>query len=82
MGFPGGSVVKNAPANAGDMGSIPGLGRSPEEGMLSSLVSFLRVTCSFFCFSQALPSPSTTGLPYGQCFPSALDGNVEGKTFF
>ena len=32
MGFPGGSVVKKAPANAGDMGSIPGLGRSPEEG--------------------------------------------------
>ena len=32
MGFPGGSVVKNPPANAGDMGSIPGLGISPEEG--------------------------------------------------
>jgi len=31
-GFPGGSVVKNPPANAGDVGSIPGLGRSPEEG--------------------------------------------------
>ena len=29
MGFPGGSVVKNPPANAGDVGSIPGLGRSP-----------------------------------------------------
>ena len=27
-GFPGGSVVKNLPANAGDVGSIPGLGRS------------------------------------------------------
>ena len=27
-GFPGGSVVKNLPAIAGDMGSIPGLGRS------------------------------------------------------
>ena len=27
-GFPGGSVVKNPPANAGDMGSIPGWGRS------------------------------------------------------
>ena len=27
-GFPGGAVVKNLPANAGDMGSIPGLGRS------------------------------------------------------
>ena len=31
-GFPGGSVVKNLPVNAGDMGLIPGLGRSPEEG--------------------------------------------------
>ena len=28
MGFPGGSVVKNPPANAGNMGLIPGLGRS------------------------------------------------------
>ena len=31
-GFPGGSVVKNMPANARDMGLIPGLGRSPREG--------------------------------------------------
>ena len=30
--FPGGSVVKNHSANAGDAGSIPGLGRSPGEG--------------------------------------------------
>ena len=28
-GFPGGSVVKNPLANAGDSGLIPGLGRSP-----------------------------------------------------
>ena len=28
-GFPGGSVVKNSPANAGDVGSIPGSGQSP-----------------------------------------------------
>ena len=27
-GFPGGAVVKNPPANAGDMGLSPGLGRS------------------------------------------------------
>ena len=27
-GFPGGLVVKNLPCNAGDTGSIPGLGRS------------------------------------------------------
>ena len=32
MGFPGGSVVKNPPAIAGDQGSIPGSGRSPGEG--------------------------------------------------
>ena len=34
-GFPGGSVVKNPPVNAGDVrdvGSIPGSGRSPREG--------------------------------------------------
>ena len=29
---PGGSVVKNLPANAGDPGSIPGFERSPREG--------------------------------------------------
>ena len=33
QGFPGGSAVKNLPANAGDVGSIPGSGRSPEKEM-------------------------------------------------
>ena len=32
MGFPGGSVVKNPPVNAGQLGSIPGSGRSPRGG--------------------------------------------------
>ena len=32
VGVLGGSVVKNLPANAGDVGSIPGSGRSPGEG--------------------------------------------------
>ena len=35
MGFPGGPVVKNPPANADDTrdtGSIPGLGKSPGVG--------------------------------------------------
>ena len=31
-GLPGGSMVKNLSTNAGDMGSIPGFGRSPGEG--------------------------------------------------
>ena len=32
LGFPGGSVAKNLPANAGDTGLIPGSGISPREG--------------------------------------------------
>ena len=30
--FPGGSVVKNPPANSGDTGAVSGLGRSPGGG--------------------------------------------------
>jgi len=39
-GFPGGTVVKNPPANAGDardVDSIHGLGRSPGEGNGNSI---------------------------------------------
>ena len=32
LGFPGGSVGKESACNAGDLGSIPGLRRSPGEG--------------------------------------------------
>ena len=32
MGFPDGSDGKKSACNAGDLGSIPGLGRSPGEG--------------------------------------------------
>ena len=40
LGFPGGSVIKNLPANAGDIrdsGSIRGLGRSPGGGNVNPL---------------------------------------------
>ena len=37
VGFPGGSVVKNLLANAGDSGSSPGSGRSPGGGNGNSL---------------------------------------------
>ena len=47
-GFPGGTVVKNPPANAVDArddGSIHGLGRSPGEGNGNSIqYSFLKKT--------------------------------------
>ena len=32
MGFPGGSKVKTSACNAGDLGLIPGLAKSPGEG--------------------------------------------------
>ena len=32
MGLTGGSVVKNLPANVGDLGSTPGLGGTPGKG--------------------------------------------------
>ena len=37
QGFPGGSDSKESALNAGDLGSIPGLGRSPGEGNSYSL---------------------------------------------
>ena len=37
LGFPGGSDSKESDYNAGDLGSIPGLGRSPGEGNGSPL---------------------------------------------
>ena len=46
-GFPGGSVVKASASNAGDLGLIPRLGRSPGEGngiplQYSCLLPFLK----------------------------------------
>ena len=35
--FPGGSAGKESACNAGDLGSVPGLGRSPGEGNGSPL---------------------------------------------
>ena len=40
MGFPCGSAGKESTCNAGDLGSIPGLGRSPGEGEGYPLQSF------------------------------------------
>ena len=37
LGFSGGSVIKNPSANAGDAGSIPGLGRSLGAGNCNPL---------------------------------------------
>ena len=45
LGFPGGSAVKNLPANAEDESLIPGLGRSPGGGHGNSLqYTFWKIT--------------------------------------
>ena len=41
MGFPGGAMVKNLPANAGDAGSIPDLERSPGVRTVATYFSVL-----------------------------------------
>ena len=46
MGFPGGSVVKNLPANAGDTGSIPGSRKIPGEGNGNPL--------QYFCLENSM----------------------------
>ena len=60
MGFPGGSGVKNLPANAGDedASSIPGSGRSPGEGNGNP------VKCSWNI--GKLENPMETGKSHGQ----------------
>ena len=45
-GFPGGSVVKNLPANAGDTGSVPGPGRSHMQQSNSAQAPWLLGLCS------------------------------------
>ena len=43
VGFPGGSEVKASACNAGDLGSIPGLGRSPGEMATHSSILAWRI---------------------------------------
>ena len=54
MGFLGGSVIKNPPANAGDAGSTPGSGRSPGEGNGNPL--------QYCCLGNPMDREETSGL--------------------
>ena len=58
-GFPGGTVVKNLPANAEDTGSSPRLGRSHMPWSNKACVPQLLNMCSRACKSQLL-SPHAT----------------------
>ena len=54
MDFPGGSVVKNPFASAGDMGLIPGSGGSPGEGNGNTL--------QYFCLDRGVWRPTVHGV--------------------
>ena len=56
LGFPGGSAGKESARNAGDLGSIPGLGRSPGGGNCYPL-QYSGLENSMDTTEPLLPSP-------------------------
>ena len=76
LGFPCGSACKESPCNAGDLGLIPELGRSPGEGEgyplqysgLENSMDFRDQTHTFHSESRVL----TTGLPRNSPLKSTL----------
>ena len=58
-GFPSSSVVKNLPANSGDVGLIPGSGRSPRVGIGNPL--------QYSCLKNSMDRPAlwATYSPWG-----------------
>ena len=56
QGFSGGSAVENPAANAGDGGSIPGLGRSPGDSSGNFIVSNPILECFlYYSFFVVVP---------------------------
>ena len=58
-------MVKNLPANAGDMGSISELGRSPGGGMAthSSILNYVCLFTPMRLTLPGVPGDSSGGLP-------------------
>ena len=62
--FPGGPVVKNSLANAGDVGSVPGLGRSHMlQGNEACASRLLKLTCLCFATGEATATKSSHHSP-------------------
>ena len=71
MGFTGCLAVKNLPTNVGDLGSIPGLGRSAGEGIEYPPPVFLGFPCGSAgkesnCNAGGLGSIPGSGRPPGE----------------
>ena len=50
LGFPGGSAGKKSACSVGDLGLIPGLGRSLEKGMASHRLTLVNVINNLFSY--------------------------------
>ena len=59
LGFPGGSAGKESSRNAGDLGSIRGLGRSPGEGK-GYLLQYSGLENSMDCIVHGVTESDTT----------------------
>ena len=77
MGFSGGSVVKNPPANAGDTDLIPGLERSSGEGNGNPLL--------FFCLGNLMDRGAWQATVHGVTKETSMTSqlnNYSPKSFF
>ena len=72
-GFPGGSMVRNPPANAGDMGSIPGSGRSYMLQSSQAHVPQLLSPCS--SAQEPTATEPTEASMHRACAPQENHGN-------
>ena len=75
MGFPGGSDSKESVCNAGNLGSIPGLGRSPGEGN-AYLFQYSCLDNYVDCIVHRI-TKSKTQLSEELCLIPGLEDNLE-----
>ena len=68
MRFPGGTVVKNSPANAGDAGSLPQSGRCAGEGNGKPL--------QYTCLENSMKRGAWQATVYGAAKESAMNDQL------
>ena len=71
MDFPGGSDGKASVYNAGDLGSIPGLGRSPGEGNGNPL--------QYYCLENPMDRGAWKATVHGVTKSNFMDHNTSEK---
>ena len=72
-GFSGGAVVKNAPANAGGIGLIPGSGRSPGVGNGNTLQYYTMHMYMYYILYIYISKGIYYEYSFKQIYPSVVD---------